>query len=169
MFELAVARTLGTSFLGFFASLLPLLFSLDILGFLLVPGGIAAPRLARMGRGHQGRRALLRRSEPVAARWGFETGKARVGRGAGRGVKSACQGPKNRCHPLYTLRTPPVQTRAVRGETRSPAPPGRKRSSGPFQASNARARLRGLGCRCSRPLCCPRCRIPTMGCKADRV
>ena len=52
----------------------------------------------------------------------------------------------------------------VRNGGRSP----QKRSSGAFLVPNARAHLRGPGCRCSRPLFCPLCRIPPMGCKADR-
>ena len=42
--EFAVAKTLGVSFFGFLASLLPLFFSLDILRFLSVPGKLPRGR-----------------------------------------------------------------------------------------------------------------------------
>ena len=89
---------------------------------------------------------------------------------------------ENRCHPPYTLRTPPVQTRVARvrrGPRRSRGgngpvdPSSGQRSPGSFSdprrpAPNARSASGGPGCRCSRPLFCPLCRIPPIGCKADR-
>ena len=60
VFELAVARTFGTSFLGFLVSLLPLLFSLDMACSLYaeVPAspcrGDRCPRFRPMGQGASG-------------------------------------------------------------------------------------------------------------------
>lgn len=53
--EFAVAKTLGVSFFGFLASLLPLFFSLDMSRFLSVPGKL--PRVPGGHARHQGRAA----------------------------------------------------------------------------------------------------------------